>query len=255
MSLSVTGALRDGVERTATPIGAGLLAVLLVARLAAAVVVDTRLPTVAAALNDLSGDQVLEPVRGPMAVDLPAAALTGLSLLAAIVTAAVVALGFRAFAGDRHGRLPADAWDGLAWATLNVLVAQLVLGSLFGIGLALFVLPGIVVAVAFVFVPAAIAVDGHNALRAMVESWRTARGSWLRVLLVLVGIAVVGFTFNLSGTVLALLLFGEGIGVDVVGVLFGSLVVLYAIGTVASAFDQLRTVDDEFGDIDDELLP
>lgn len=255
MSLSVSGALRDGVERIATPVGAGLLAVLLVGRLAAVVVVDTQLPMVAAALNDLSGEQVLEPVPGPMAVDLPPAALTGLSLLAAIVTAAVVALGFRAFAGERPGRLPPDAWDGLAWATFNVLVAQLVLGLLLGLGLALFVLPGIVVAIAFVFVPAAIAIDGHNALRAMVESWRTAWGSWLRVLLLLVGIAVVGFTFNLSGTVLAVLLFGEGIGVDVVGIVFGSVVVLYAIGTVASAFEQLRTVDDEFGDIDDELLP
>lgn len=255
MSLSVTEALRHGVERTATPVGAGLLAALLAARLATAVVLDTRLPLLAETLNDLSGEQVLEPVPGPMAVDLPPAALTGLSLLAAVLTAAVVTLGFRAFTGDRPGRLSDTVWDGFAWATLNVLVAQIVLGLLLVVGFSLFLLPGILVAVAFAFVPAAIAVDGHNALRAMLESWRTGRGSWLRILLVLAGIVVVGLAFILFGTSIAILAFGEGIGADVVSIAFGSAVGIYAIGTIASAFDQCRTVDDEFADIDDELLP
>lgn len=255
MSLSVIETLRDGVERAATPVGAGLLAALLAARLATAVVLDTQLPLLAESLNELSGEQVLEPVQGPMAVDLPSAALTGLSLLAAVLTAAVVTLGFRAFTGDRPGRFPAEAWDGFAWATLNVLVAQVVLGLLLVVGFALFVLPGIVVGVAFAFVPAAIAVDGHNVLRAMLESWRTGRGSWLRILAVLIGIAIVGFAFSLFGTSIALLAFGEGIGADVVSIAFGAAVGIYAIGTIASAFDQLRTVDDEFADIDDELLP
>jgi hypothetical protein len=255
MGLRVTEALRDGVERTATPIGAALLAVLFLARLATAVVLDTRFPTLATAVNDLYGQEMVEPTPGPLAVDLPSAAVTGLSLLAAVLTAAVVTAGFRAFTGERPGRLEGDPWRGFAWATFNVLIAQFLVGLLLVIGFALFVVPGIVVGVAFVFVPAAIAVERHNALRAMVESWRVGRGSWLRILGLLVGIVAVGFAFNLFGTSIALLAFGEGIGADVISIAFGAVVGIYAIGAIASAFDQLRTVDDEFADIDDELLP
>ena len=255
MGLRVTEALRDGVARAATPIGAALLAVLLLARLATAAVLDTRFPVLARAVNDLYGQEVLEPTPGPLAVDLPPAVLTGLSLLAAVLTAAVVTAGFRAFTGEGPERLEGEPWRGFAWAALNVLFAQFLIGLLLGIGFALFVVPGILVGVAFVFVPAAIAVEGHDALRAMVESWRVGRGSWLRVLGLLIGIVVVGFAINLFGTSIALLAFGDGVGADVVSIAFGSAVGIYAIGAVASAFDQLRTVDEEFADIDDELLP
>ncbi|MFQ3294383.1 MAG: hypothetical protein ACI9EZ_002152 [Halobacteriales archaeon] len=255
MSLTVTEALRKGVERAVTPVGAGLLVILLGARVATAVVLDTRQPVLADAANELSGDQILESVQGPMAVDLPVAAVSALGLLGAFLTAAVVTLGFRAFTGDRPGRLPTDAWDGFAWATLNVLVAQILLSLLLGVGFVLFVLPGIIVAVAFAFVPAAIAVDDHHVVRAMLESWQTARGSLLRVFLLLLGIAAVSITVSLFGIVVGILLFGDGIGADIVTLASGALVTIYVIGVIASAFDQLRSVDDEFEDVDDDLLP
>lgn len=255
MSLTVSAALREGVERAATPVGAGLLVALLAARVATAIVLDTRQPVVAEAVNELSGDQILASVQGPMAIDLPAAALNGLGLLGAFLTAGVVTLGFRAFTGDRPGRLPTDAWDDFAWATLNVLVAQILLGLLLGLGFFLFVLPGIIVAVAFAFVPAVIAVDDRHLLRAMLESWQTARESSLRVFLLLLGVAAVSLTVSLFGSVVATLLFGNGIAADVVILANGAAVSIYVIGAIASAFEQLRSVDDEFEEVDEELLP
>ena len=254
MSLSVSDAFREGVERFATPVGGVILVGLLASQVASTIVIDSRLPVMAPAINEMTGQQILDATPGPLAVDVPEIALTFLSLLAAILTAGVVALGFRAFTGERPGRLAADAWNGLAWATLNVFVAQIVVGILFLLGLTLIV-PALIVALAFAFVPALIAVDGQNVFRAMLESWRTSRGERLRVLAVLLGIGVVGLSVNLVGTSVALVLLGEGIVVDLVSLAVGSAVVVYAMATIASTFDQLRTVDERFADIDDDLLP
>lgn len=255
MSLDVSGVLRDGLDRATTPVGGWLLVGLFVTRLASTIVIDSRLPVLARQTNELAGERVLEPTTGPFAIDAPPVAFAFLSVLAALVTASLVAVGFRAFTGDRPGRFPADAWNGLAWVTLNVLVAQIVVGLLFLVGFSLLVLPGIVVAVAFVFVPTAIAVDGHNVLRAMLESWRRSRGERLRVFLVLAGIVVIGLAVSLGGVAVAIVLLGTGLAVDLVSLLLGTAIAVYAMGTIGSAFDRLGSVDDELADVDDELLP
>jgi len=255
MALDVADVLRDGLDRAVTPVGAWLLLGLFVARLASTVVLDSQLPVLARRTNELAGERILDPATGPFAVDAPSVALTFLSVLAAIVTAGLVAVGFRAFTGDRPGRFPPDAWNGLAWTTLNVLVAQIVVGFLFLAGIALFVLPGLVVAVAFVFVPAAIAVDGHNAFRAMLESWQRSRGERLRVGLMLLGVVGIGIAVSVVGVLVAVLLLGSGPAADVVSLFLGTAVAVYAMGVIASAFDRLQAVEDELADVDDELLP
>jgi hypothetical protein len=242
MTLDVADVLSDGLDRAATPVGAWLLLGLFVARLASTVVLDSQLPVLARRTNELAGERILDPATGPFAVDAPSVVLTFLSVLAAIVTAGLVAVGFRAFTGDRPGRFPTDARNGLAWTTLNVLVAQ-------------FVLPGLVVAVAFVFVPAAIAVDGHNALRAMLESWQRSRGERLRVGLMLLGVVGIGIAVSVVGVLVAVLLLGSGPAADVVSLFLGTAVAVYAMGVIASAFDRLQAVDDDLADVDDELLP
>lgn len=144
-------------------------------------------------------------------------------------------------------------------ATGHGLLAAIIGLFAVGAGLALFVVPGLVLGTLFAFTHPYIATERVNAVEAMKRSLELTRGDRLRVFGVLVAIVCIFYGISVFGA-LALGVFAS---VPVVGELvnaaFTALAWLVVLAILASAFDQLETSrareDEKWEGIDDELLP
>ncbi|WP_207587000.1 hypothetical protein [Halomontanus rarus] len=147
----------------------------------------------------------------------------------------------------------------LVVATAHGILAAIVGTVAVGAGLALFVVPGLVVATLFAFTHPYIATERINAIEAMKRSLELTRGDRLRVFGVLVAIVCIFYGISVFGA-LALGVFASvPIVAELVNTAFTALAWLVVLAILASAFDQLETSrareDEKWEGIDDELLP
>ncbi|MFC7231038.1 hypothetical protein ACFQMM_05720 [Saliphagus sp. GCM10025308] len=154
----------------------------------------------------------------------------------------------------------APRWnDELGRTTLSTVVAAFGGSLLVGLGLALFVLPGLVAATALAFTHPYLAIERVGPIDAARRSIELTRGSWLRVFVLLVVIVLSFLTVSSLGAVALAALESAPVAGELANVAFGSLAWLFALALLASGFDQLearRTEEDEkWAGIDDELLP
>ncbi|MFC7212812.1 hypothetical protein ACFQO4_01795 [Saliphagus sp. GCM10025334] len=154
----------------------------------------------------------------------------------------------------------APRWnDGLGRATLSAVVAAFGGSLVVGLGLALFVLPGLVAATALAFTHPYLATERVGPIDAARRSVELTRGSWLRVFALLVVILLSFLTVSSLGAVALAALESAPVAGELANVAFGSLAWLFALALLASGFDQLEArqaeEDEKWAGIDDELLP
>jgi hypothetical protein len=289
MSLDIGKALRDGVDRTTARNGLALAAVFVVFRLVDAVVTQSLIRVWAEQiLNDLAENppslegtevttaefqELITEIRASIAesnqltyldsLSLPE--LLGLAFLLAIVAEAIRIVAVRVFVSSETESIPADlVTRNLLPAVLNGVVGGIVVGLLITAGLVFLIVPGIFIAIAFLFLRQEIAVEDKNFIDAMSGSWGLTSGNRLELFGLVVFLAVLGIAVSF---VLGLL--GGGTVGVVLDTAVSAIVLTYSVAVVSRAYDQLRAGDagavdrgvepdeksDEFEDIDDELLP
>ncbi|MDG5776289.1 hypothetical protein QA599_07530 [Haloarculaceae archaeon H-GB1-1] len=237
-SLSIGAAFGVGARRLASRAGLSLLGAYGVAMLVYQVLF-------ASIIEQAVVRYGLPPVGYPFAVDAPVSVLAVglLVLLVGLTALSVVAV--RTFVAGVREEIPREFYTRrMGWATLNMLLAGLVVGLAVFVGTLLLVIPGIVAYVALVFTTMYVAVEDENFLAAMQRSWRLARGNLLLlfvlVFVLVVGSGVVGAIFGVAVT------FGTlAAGVEqgwqslAMSVLYVP-VTLYVLAVLSSAFEQLR---------------
>jgi hypothetical protein len=255
--MNVAEALRTGYERTASRTGVALVAVAFLVQTANTVALQSQPPEAFTVVRERYPELAPEP-GGPLSLPLSAGGAAALSLFATGATAAVFVGAFRALSDDGIPS-PGRVTRNVGRATLHGLVGYLLLLVLVGAGLALFVLPGVFVLVSFAFFAGFVALEDEGVVGAYRRSWALTSGrrlgvallfgalSLVVVLVTLVAGASLSFVFEVSETLAYL--------VDAV---VSALTFVYAVAVLAVGFEQLRNGeerDDEFADIDDELLP
>ena len=121
----------------------------------------------------------------PLAVGISAGVAAGGLLLLAIVGEAVSIAAVRVFATDGPEGVTSDlVTDNVLLATLNGFVGGIVVWGLILLGSALFLLPGIALAVLFYFLRQEIALNDKNFVQGMADSWRITKGNRIEVFLV-----------------------------------------------------------------------
>jgi len=191
--------------------------------------------------------------------------LVGLALVFAVVAEAIRIVAVRTFVSERTGTVPTEFLSrNIAWAVVNGIVGGIVVGILVVVGLVFLVVPGIVLAVALIFVRQEIAVEDENFVAAIANSWSLTSGHRIE----LFGLAAILFLLGFGAS---LLVGGVTPGDSAVGAILNAivdaLVLTYSVAGISRAYDQLKTgtptaaggatddEDDELADIDDELLP
>jgi len=289
MSLDIGRALRDGFDRTTARNGLIILAAVTVFRLLNAVVGQSlQRVWIGNILDDLAANppsfensdltqqefqdliaELRETVEASTQLayldSLSVGELVGIVLLLALVAEALHIVVVRTFVSDETESIPREfVTRNLPLAVLNGVVGGIVVGILVGIGLLLLIVPGIFLAVSFAFLRQEIAVEDKNFIDAMSGSWNLAAGNRIELFGLLAFLAILGVVVGLAIGALP-----PSAPVQVASVVVLAAISAYGIAVVSRAYDQLRveraavaggaddagSEDDEFADIDDELLP
>lgn len=134
--------------------------------------------------------------------------------------------------------LPADVFTRrIGRAFLSAAAVSLVLGVVVPLGFALFIVPGLFLAICFQFAIFAVAVEDEGPLDALRRSWELARGNRWRLLGLVVLLGVVGGISGAAGSLFSLAnpLIGQLVSLGANSIF---LVLMY--GILADAFLQLR---------------
>jgi hypothetical protein len=190
----------------------------------------------------------------------------------AVVAEAIRIVAVRVFVGVETESIPPElVTRNLLPAVINGIVGGIVVGVLVIVGLVFLILPGVFLAIAFLFLRQEIAVEDKNFLDAMSGSWNLTTGSRIQLFVLVVFLVLLGAVLPpLVGFV------GGPVAGTVVSTVVGALVLAYGVATVSQAYNQLRTErevaaaaaggrpapeddaaedDDPLSDVDDELLP
>lgn len=146
--------------------------------------------------NPLLGDDPTEQVVG-----LPASvALLGM-FLGVIAHASVAIAAVRTFASDETERIPREHFTRkLGWALGNSIVGGLLFAIAVGIGLVLFVVPGLFVLVTLYFWVFPVVLDDENFIDGFAESWTLTSGNRLDLFLLGVLVVILSAVVNAVGS-------------------------------------------------------
>jgi hypothetical protein len=289
MSLDIGKALRDGLDRTTARNGLVVAAVLVVFQLVSAVVeqsltlvsIDGLLDDLAANPPNLEGtdltteeyqeaianlrDAVSEMSQLAYLDSFSVPELLGLALLLAVVAEAIRIIAVRVFVSPETESISSELLTrNLLLAVVNGIVGGIVVLVLVAVGLFLLVVPGIFLAVAFVFLRQEIAVEDKNFVAALSGSWDLTSGNRLELFGLFVFLIVISLV---AGFVAGLI--GPSVLGAVINTAVSAVVLTYSVAVISRAYDQLRvgSLDPveagsgpeegsgEFEDIDDDLLP
>lgn len=238
MTLRIGSSLTGGVSRVANRNGAALISAYVVLGLVWQVAFYSAFAKWLQRTNPEMTDAPLPTVDVPIAVSATVAILA----LLLLQVAAIVSI--RTFVGGYTDEIPSEYYTrNIVLVLANALVGGLAYGLIVFLGTILFIIPGLIAYVAFLFMPVYIAVEDENFVAALRDSWRLTRGHWIP-LFVLLLIVFVGLSL-VPGILSAVLSFvvsayaGPAMSTLVSGVvtLPFSLLVL---GILAEAFAQLR---------------
>jgi hypothetical protein len=181
-------------------------------------------------------------------VDLPLVVSAGGAVVALVLLQYLTIVTIRTFVGGHTRTIPAEFYTrNIPYVLVNSIVGSLALGLVIFVGSILFVVPGIIAYVAFIFTLLYIAAEDQNFIAAFRSSWSVTRGNWLRLfgllVVVLVAITIVpGVLSALTSAVFTATL-GPALGTLVSGTLTLPFSLLL-LGILAEAFSQLRTAQD-----------
>lgn len=252
MSLDVARALKEGLDRLASRNGLVFVGVFVLVALVGNVALDSAtvaLETLTAELAAETGQpqpETLPEGSTPLAVDLPGAVISLLLLVWLLAWAATSIVAVRVMASEHTEGIPDGLFSRrLTLATVNEIVARIVVLTLVSVGFAALVLPGIFLAICFYFVRPLIAIEDRNAIDAMVESWRLSRGERFAILILLIGAVVVYMAISLAGTLGALALSALPVAGVVVSIAVAAVANVFWLAVSARAFVQMRQQSEE----------
>jgi hypothetical protein len=181
-------------------------------------------------------------------IELPLAVSAGGAVVSLVLLQYLTIVTIRTFVGGHTRTIPAEFYTrNIPYVLVNSIIGSLALGLIIFVGSILFVVPGIIAYVAFIFTLLYIAAEDQSFIAAFRSSWNVTRGNWLRLfgllVVVLVAITIVpGVLSALTSAVFAATL-GTGIATLVSGTLTLPFSLLL-LGILAEALTQLRTAQE-----------
>jgi hypothetical protein len=181
-------------------------------------------------------------------VDLPFVVSAGGAVVALVLLQYLTIVTIRTFVGGHTRTIPAEFYTrNIPYVLVNSIIGSLALGLVIFVGSILFVVPGVVAYVAFIFTLLYIAAEDQSFIAAFRSSWNVTRGNWLRLfgLLVVVLVAITIVPGVLSALTSAV--FSATLGPALATLASGTLTLpfsLLLLGILAEAFAQLRTAQD-----------
>lgn len=252
MSLDITAALSDGIDRTFARNGLLVGAVFVVFGLVDAVANQTLSAAITqflrTSLEQLPPDAAVGPgisslpgpEQTPLALPLALPLAVGLVIALAVLAEAIRVVVVRTFVSDETETIPEELISrNLAMATVNAVVGRIVVAILVGVGLLFLVVPGVFLALSFFFMRQEIAVEDRNFVEALSASWELTSGHRLRLFLLAVALFLVGLGVSAVGVVVGLV--GSPLLTSLVTTLLAALVTVYSVAVVARAYVQLRS--------------
>lgn len=247
MPLDVARALKEGLDRLASHNGALFVGVFLLVSLLGNVALDSAVLALEALSAELAADigepqpESLSEGATPLGFELPGAVITILVLIWLLAWAAMSIITVRVMATEHTDEIPDELLSRrLTLATVNEIVARIVVLTLVGIGLLLFFLPGIFLAICFYFVRPLIAIEDRNAIDAMAESWRVSKGDRFAIFALLLGAVLIYVAISIVGTLGGIVLSSLPVAGIVVSIAFAAIANVFWLAVSARAFVQLH---------------
>lgn len=246
MSLEIDTALSEGARRTVARNGLFLVGVFIAFGFANAVVSQSLSVELLDVLQQYLTQEVgvppseIETQTGPtpFAIPLSVPVLSLLMLLGLLVSESLRIVSIRVFVSDHTESVPSElATRRLGLATINGIVAALVVFVLIFFGLILLVVPGLYIAISFFFVRQEIAVEDKSFVDALGDSWGLTAGNRWELL----GLAVIVGVINLiAGSLGGAFVFLDPTLSVSVNIVVGGFTTVFGIAVATRAYDQLR---------------
>ncbi|WP_241989467.1 hypothetical protein [Halorubrum sp. SP9] len=238
MTLNIGSSLAGGIRRVANRNGLVLLIAYLMIGAAWQIPFYSAVVTGLERSGTPTENVALPAVDAPLAVSVSAAIL----MLLGLQWLTVVTI--RTLVGGHTRTIPSEYYTrNIVSVLLNSLVGGLVYVVLMLVGSVLFVIPGIIAYVAFIFVLVYVAVEDKNFIAGFRDSWQLTRGHWLRLsgllLIIVAGIGLISGVLTAMTSLVVGATVGQGIGILLSGVV-GLPFSLLMLATLAEAFTQLR---------------
>lgn len=233
MALHIGRAIGRGIRRTLNPVGAVLTVLTFFYMLlfvgAVNTLVGLSLPAQVSRRAELG---LTFPVPG-----IIAGAIMLLAMAIGIVVYLAAARGFTRRPRTR-GTLSADLFTRrIGRAVLSALIANVIVSVAVIVGLILLVIPGIYLAVSFLFVVFAIAVEDAGAVESLRRSWDLAAGNRWRLFLLFVLIGAGTSLFASVGSVVSIV---DATAGELISLAVSSILGIISFGILSDAYGQLR---------------
>lgn len=245
MALQLGRAISDGIERILTRTG-GLL---LVALLAIQLVVQSSINT---AVLGLVPPEAVGEIESMFGLTLPVSSTAAgvLFVGATVLSSAYFVAVSRALTRPKRelSSFPSTLYTRrIGRATLSMLVGGFIVGISVIVGMIFFLLPGIFLAVCFLFFIFAVGVEDRGIVGGLKRSWALSRGNRLKLAVLVVLAGVIGAVIGTVGTVIDLA--STPVVSELVSNALSSVLFVFLYGIMASAYLQVR--DDEPGGLDE----
>jgi hypothetical protein len=235
MALQLGRAVSDGLRRTVTRAGGVLFVGLLLIQLGIQTSVNT-------AVAGFLPPEAAARFSGETGLVLPVSGSVGIALFAALtlVSSAFFVVISRTFAQplSEASTFPAALTERLGRATLVALVGGTVVSVAVAIGFVLLFLPGVFLAASFLFFIFVVAVEDGGVVGSLKRSWALARGSRLKLAVLVFLSGVFGLVLGAVTPMVALV--GPPVAADVVSAALSAAFFLPYYAIIASAYLQLR---------------
>jgi hypothetical protein len=238
MSLSIGSSLSGGVGRIANRNGLKLIAAYLV------VGALWQVSLYSALVAALQGSGLANSEIPLPSVDVPLAVAAGAAVVSFLLLQYLTIVAVRTLVGGHSRTIPREYFSrNIGFVMVNTIIGGTALAVVVNIGFLLLLVPGIVAAVAFIFVTMYLAVEDENFVAAFRDSWRLTRGHWLRLfglfLIIGVGVGAISGILSMVSSVAVGTAGGQQLGTLISGVVVLPFSLL-SISILADAFTQLR---------------
>lgn len=244
MGLQLGRAIGDGIKRVLTRTG-GLL---LLALIAIQLVAQTSINTAIIGLFPPGPASELEAMLG---MTLPVSpTVAGLLFAVTIVLSAAYFVVLSRALTRPKGELstfPSPLYTRrMGRATLSMLVGGIIVGFSVMIGFAFLFVPGIFLAICFLFFIFAVGVEDRGILDALKRSWGLSRGNRLKLAVLVILAGIIGAIIGVVGTVADMA--GTPLVSELLSNALSSVLYVFLYGIIASAYLQVR--DEASGGLD-----
>jgi len=249
MTLQLGRAISDGIKRILTPTGGILLVVFLALQLLTQVSINT---AVVSAFSDGPAGEM----EAALGLTLPVSGTVagGLFLVAVVLSSAYFVVLSRALTRPTIdlSSFPSDLYTRrMGRATLSMFVGGLVVWLAIMVGFVFLLVPGLFLAVCFLFFTFAVGVEDRGIVGALKQSWGLSRGNRLKLTALVIFAGVIGATSGIVGTIFDIA--GAAIVGELIVNTINSILFIMLYGIIAAAYLQVQ--DDDSDRVDTSGAP